>query len=60
LLHHLESNFVLHAAAQLSFLGRFFAGLSASPVVEGSLIIFFVATYLVPSFDTTMPKSNQL
>jgi hypothetical protein len=29
LLHHLESNFVLHAAVPLNILGRFFAGMSA-------------------------------
>ena len=39
LLHHLESTFVLYAAAPLSFFGPLFVGRSASSAVEGSLYL---------------------
>ena len=44
LLHHLESNFVLYAAALPIFLGHFFAGLPASPAVKcsRSMLVFFL------------------
>jgi len=44
LLHHLESNFVLHAAAPLRILGCFIAGLSDSPVECSRSIRIYVSS----------------